>query len=746
MAGNDGDDEFDFGDDTLEDIPADTLHYLEQDAILYTQQAKSQSAHNTQHRKKPPVGPPSRRPFHKTPAKPRRHLVPDPPSSEYGFDDEDVIDLDEDPMPILPRVNVPSAAGNPLGAFCLFVSLSELNIQQLEREKSELQKLNEQAVSQAQMKAGENAVLRRRYDTATGDYEKQLAQLRQSHADAIAKQKTELEAAIRDRRKVEDNNRFLENDLARAAEKIKPTRKPTKDGAEGKSKPPGRTPLVATPKKNASNVFRDGFDDDIVMASPSPSKSKDRPKTATPKAGWKRKRFPTEASPGQALPFSQPIPAPSALGLPSAETSFETTAPAVRQVDFSGIKFIQRLLRHRPQASSEDTTLEALAKLHFPRSGTKPLSSALYGKLGAPFSGRSPSELPREVALVFLSIWERCLLEKYYQPISLLVDALQFILDVDLAELPSVFVERLLSLATATSDLVAIPLGKAATNKKFKAEELGSEPPVNDIDALSCLSLLHTVAVRSMASHETNLFFWRYMKFDFVLLMLMKAQPVSQITAMLQLLKTSVLEDTFGAIVGDEDGDAGRQERNETITIDRLLNLLSETPDTVSKDEVCDTDCLIHLRLDVLQVFAAMCSTDHGGRVLAKHKIAFGRLMKFLHDSINALYDYHSLVHNQTAAATNLCVWVIYHVATTHGDMMDIRAKLNAIPGGAHKHLLALTRLAFSDQILLEAGVDNEVVEAAHQLLEEYLSPDEGEALLEVFSTGSSEDQSMVID
>lgn len=79
--------------------------------------------------------------------------------------------------------------------------------------------------------------------------------------------------------------------------------------------------------------------------------------------------------------------------------------------------------------------------------------------------------------------------------------------------------------------------------------------------------------------------------------------------------------------------------------------------------------------------------------------------------------------------------------------------------------MVALTRLAFSDvdddgeegedggdgddvggvggfgfggARVLEAGIEEEVVDMAHQLLDEYLSPQEGEELVRVFSSGRS--------
>ena len=67
-----------------------------------------------------------------------------------------------------------------------------------------------------------------------------------------------------------------------------------------------------------------------------------------------------------------------------------------------------------------------------------------------------------------------------------------------------------------------------------------------------------------------------------------------------------------------------------------------------------------------------------------------------------------------------------------------MKVKLSAVEGGNHKHLVAFARLAFSDALVLEEGIEEEVVDAAHQLLEEYLTPEEADALSKVFSSDSS--------
>jgi hypothetical protein len=53
-------------------------------------------------------------------------------------------------------------------------------------------------------------------------------------------------------------------------------------------------------------------------------------------------------------------------------------------------------------------------------------------------------------------------------------------------------------------------------------------------------------------------------------------------------------------------------------------------------------------------------------------------------------------------------------------------------------HLVALTRVAFCEAVVLERGIDPAASDAAHALLDEFLSPYEGEQLLQMYPTADS--------
>ncbi|KAI5297553.1 alpha subunit of pyruvate dehydrogenase [Ascosphaera pollenicola] len=83
---------------------------------------------------------------------------------------------------------------------------------------------------------------------------------------------------------------------------------------------------------------------------------------------------------------------------------------------------------------------------------------------------------------------------------------------------------------------------------------------------------------------------------------------------------------------------------------------------------------------------------------------------------------------------------------TTHTLQVDLPAKLRSatirridgyarsqIGGIARKFLVSMTRIAFSERLVLDAGIDEESVNMCNEMLDECLNPQEVECLLEVF-------------
>ncbi|KAK5121635.1 hypothetical protein LTR85_004807 [Meristemomyces frigidus] len=798
-----GEEDF-FSDDDLDDIPDNTLHELEQHALSSTQLAKPAVQPLRRFQKQTSnVSIPSRPatanrntswrpPQPRAQPLPKAHLqqlnappasAPEPPSSDYGFDDEDVVDLDEPSAIIQPpaaphaRPNAvlgPSAAAAPhygtraeldaeteaayaaadaeLGvqqwaqaphlqpeaANGIDVSSLQARIAELEAEQGRLRQAEQEARNAALAKQGEIAIVRANQDKATKEYERRLAVMQKLHADEAAKVKAELEAGKKEREKIATDNRFLQHDLAQETERAKRLNGPGKasTAATGKEK--------ETPRKTKRTGLGDGFDDDEVRML-SPTKSKDRQKDQTPKHGAKRKRTAND-SPVAALSFTQP-PEPvrqesSDQPLPSFEQQ-KVQDPTIREDD--RYEFMQRLLHHSPH-EGHGRSVEALAKFALPSEPAMSLSSTLMDELARSTMQQEADHLPLMLSRVLLKIWSRCLEVQYYSPLYLILDLIDFALYFELSSAVSQLIEDAVPLCTRTVDLVAIPVVRA-THPKYAAsvDHAAQAKLADEIDADEVMALLLRLCQAATLVPGSLEVFWQSMELDFTLMMLMKAQPVSQSTAALQLLASSAMPTTFGPICGDAEGQA----RQELATIDRLTTLMMEMPE-VPKDEPAYTDLEIaELRLEILRVIRAMCLTDHSGMLLAQHRHVIGRLIRFLHSQVEKLYstppsfnlgidgeeevirDAHAVVIENV----NMTVRIIYHLLRTYDSTIDFTQKLNAVQGGHHKFLISMTRIAFTEQLVFEHGIEEEVVEAAHLILDNMLSPEEGEAIVKTVET-----------
>ena len=140
------------------------------------------------------------------------------------------------------------------------------------------------------------------------DFENRTIALQKLHADEAARQKMEVEKARAELQKIATEKDFLENDLAEGTTQIRNLQKAIKQGGDKyyESKINGKENQPVTPKKNKALAYADGFDDEELQPM-SPSRLVIRSKVNTPKAGAKRKRKPTEASPIKPLQLTQPI-------------------------------------------------------------------------------------------------------------------------------------------------------------------------------------------------------------------------------------------------------------------------------------------------------------------------------------------------------------------------------------------------------------------------------------------------------
>lgn len=487
------------------------------------------------------------------------------------------------------------------------------------------------------------------------------------------------------------------------------------------------------PRGPLGNGFDDG--DDVIMVSPS-------------KHMGKRKRLVADQSPIPLpmLQLSEPRSRPQDA---VSETTPEKTLLGVFRPDDGRFVFLHRLLA-QPSSNSQDRILEALTQYAFPSQPDKKLSSILYDALAtATTSTPHVHDLALHVAITFLDLWKRCHNEKYYAPTPLILDTLHFILAFEPIQTAVQLADRAVPLIIAFVDLVSDPISKAAKGGSNAVAALYShmqQEIASHINVLDCLDLLYLIATSCVSCFdpEAIIRFWQAIPSTFACMLLVKEQPCAQITLMLRILSTSALEKTLGPII-QMDSALESQDSSEDAMLHRLTNLFTETPrvipdpsgsasTTVTVSEADTWD----LRLHVLSVLTQFSISTYGSSRLAQNRLCIGRLIKYLDYCITSLYR-QPLSPNQDriVESINANMKLIYYITTNNADF-DIKSKLTNTVGGQHAYLVALTRLAFSEGLLLEYGIEDEVVNMAHDILDEGLSMEEGDAFGKVYGSGST--------
>jgi len=477
---------------------------------------------------------------------------------------------------------------------------------------------------------------------------------------------------------------------------------------------------VVTPKKGKVVPYGDGFDSDEIQPL-SPSKLALRSKAGTPKAAGKRKRKAIDDSPLRPLELARPVQAES------FEEPVRNEKPASREVNVRPVRhedqkfqFTQRLLNHCIRYD-EERTLEALAKFKLPSQPQKALSTMLLDKLSPLEIPPDTENLPAAVALIIISLWSRCIAEKYHEPVHLLIDLVKYILLTNPLKTAPDLTNDLMSVLQETADILIIP----------RCQKL---PPRSDrflISSFSCLETMLTMASDLSISPEEITRFCRTVRFDFIMMLLSFIHPLSELELTIAILHTSVLESSFAMIIPPGDG---KQDTSEARVIDNLSRLLVESPRPSAGEPPLDAVELSELRLEILDLMEAMCATTYSATALAKHRLVIGRLVRVMNDELDHAYDYQ-YGHHQRIALVNAATRLLFYLTDNYAHLINMQARLSVIPGGEKKFLIVLTRLAFSEGGFLEKGIEDDVVDCAHQMLEARVSPEEAEGLVEAFST-----------
>lgn len=348
-----------------------------------------------------------------------------------------------------------------------------------------------------------------------------------------------------------------------------------------------------------------------------------------------------------------------------------------------------------------------------------------------------------------IGLWRRCLEESFWDPVKYLISLVSFTFQLNTMSVAPFVVPSLTIVSQTTIRSIAewrhrLPEGELLQNEEYSFLE-------QHIDTAQILSLLYSSALScvtwimdaSSAYEPQIMLFWRLISLDSVMLLLTPGQKPEDVVAMLDLLATSSLPESIGPITEDADPDSVAKN-----VIERVCAKLTETPRCVAT-----AGEKRGIRSAALKTMIAFSKHPFGASQLAMHNNAFPRLVTCLSDAIDDLYDQpvppNVSLDEETeqqfarpSASADLykiiaqCVNLMHFLVTGAGtaNRVETSQKLSVYFAASHRHTIALARLTFAEEDgVIEAGIDSEVVELAHEMLELAVTPDDGANIEDAF-------------
>ncbi|EGE81436.1 DNA repair protein Rad26 [Blastomyces dermatitidis ATCC 18188] len=623
-------------------------------------------------------------------------------------------------------------AAAPVSEVWAEIEAMKEQIEQLTRERERIAQELAAAKSMTEVKAGEIAIIRANQAKVEKAHSRQLSTLRTQMADELKKYQAEIEAATMESKLLTTENAFLKQDLKDETQKLNELRK-------AKAKLEENPPL--TPKKSKILPLRDGFDDDEIMLSPTKSAGR-RSKRGTPSVSGGRKRKAIDDSPIKAptLELSQSFETNLGDFSESAEPMVIDSGPRKPNMEDRNVRFMRRILNHKTYPS-KGRDLEIFTKLAFPSEPGRMFSSFILEATTA----KSSENYAVEYAKAIISLWSRALKESFYDPVAMFMAIIKYIINLDPSNIVPQLIDDLLPVLLKSGYVNGVARFR---NSPVSHQNLGQikQTPQSElhhqVNSTEALNILYLAASSCQHDFDAQRKFWQNILYDFILVMLNSNQPIDDIIITLNLLSYSILPTSFGPLLSTP----AEQTANENYIIDRVANLLSEQPYVDEGEKPYTPWQISTLRIEAMSFLTTLAfssphpspSKNHAGRLLALHPTALARVFRSIHDELDALYS-NPPERELHVALVNGLTRLAYGIMSTFRDEVNLPAKLRVVPGATQKHLVALTRLAFCEGPLLEAGIEDDTVEMAHEMLEEAVNPQEAEALLEAFRVKSLE-------
>ncbi|KAI1006970.1 hypothetical protein K3495_g1247 [Podosphaera aphanis] len=558
------------------------------------------------------------------------------------------------------------------------------------------------------VKAGEIAIVRAKNEKINQEYERQLTAIQNQNNEQLEQKQKALEAARLAEKNTAIERDFIKRDLAEESERVRQLSRKEREKKNSAS-------VNTTPRKEKKSLpFRDGFDDDKVQAlSPSKQQSSSKfhknPIVSPTKPAWRKRKYIEPVAIDALEPLNENVP----LQLAHKLTVLDDESLKLLTKQDERFEFLGSMLDHSFD-EKHLRTIQEMGKYSLPSRPNETFQALILTKVPDLGARKCIEKFPIEFCEFLISLWTNCIEEKYYQPVYLFIDLLTLALEIKTTTIVPSIINSLLPILQRTADLVAIPRFQSLSTDKYDKH----------INLTACMNLLYLASLGCMSKPLHNTEFWKLMRWDFVLLMLSTNQFKADYDLMLQLLSTSVMSNSLGALSGDD-----KQDRQAGWIIDRLTYPLNEHPCKPMSTERFEKKDLNHIRLQILRLMTSITRSPYASKVLADHPQAIGRLICLISDELDVLYDFESR-YQESAKIINIGTRLLHHLIIKHESVVDVQQKLSNIHGGSQKYLLSLSRLHFAEEdLVMESKIDPDIAGFALELLELVVTPEEGDAI-----------------
>lgn len=292
----------------------------------------------------------------------------------------------------------------------------------------------------------------------------------------------------------------------------------------------------------------------------------------------------------------------------------------------------------------ETRSIEVLAQFHLP-SEQKPLSTMIYDAVSNLGSDLAQEAYAVGLVSIVVSLWSRCVTEKYYAPLTLLIDYIAKTL-LDHPEAIGSLMDDIVPVAQTTGDVNIIP-----RFKRYRKATTGKPPNIQnispDVSVSTCLELLvqivSTIDMRDTASATR---FWHLVRFDFVSMLLRPSQEPQDIALVADLLGYSAKLGSIGSIIDASNTNASQaqsnfnQAKSEDHLLDRLSSMLIELPRPIESESAMYLDeSVCRMRLSILGCLGSFAMNRSVAKTVIEHPLVVGRLARCMADGFHCAME-----------------------------------------------------------------------------------------------------------